>query len=334
MLRPQSAARTTAHQRQALHCAARRVECGQTITQAKGHALHDGIGQAGCIGVETQAMETSTHIGIVVGRALAAQVRQKQRRCGALRHAQRTRLFCQCALAGRTQQAGHPLQGAGRRQHHAHLVPAARQGVAKRMRGAGRIGLVTGRDHKQHAAGAQRQKALARLRRAHAHGAGRVVARATGHHNAAWQAQRLRDVGFELAPGFAAFHQAGHMGLRQMRQCQQGIGPGALLHIQPQRAAGIRHIGHVVAREHQAHIVFGQQNFGYTRKQFGFVFGHPAQFGRCEAGHGQATSQSGQAGQFVHPFDALHRRAGVVPQNGGAQYLVLGVQQHGSVHLA
>ncbi|MCY1372253.1 hypothetical protein D9M69_594480 [compost metagenome] len=129
--------------------------------------------------------------------------------------------------------------------------------MAERAGGAGGIGLVAGCDDKQHAAGAQRQKALTRVDRAHAHGAGGVVATTAGHDDARGQAQGLRHGGLQIAAGGAALHQPGHVGLGQTGERQQRVGPVALPHVQPQRAAGVRQVGHVLTGEHQPHVVLG-----------------------------------------------------------------------------
>ena len=279
-------------------------------------------------------MEAAAQVGAVVRRALATEVRQKEGRSGPVFQAQCGGFVGHFTGVRRAQQIGDPLQGARGRQHHAHLVPLAWQRMAKSMGGAGGIGLVAGGDHKQHAAGAQRQKALPRLHRAHAHGAGRVVPRATGHHDARGQAQLGRHLGQQVTTGLAALHQARHLVARHAGQGQQRVGPLALAHIQPQRAAGVRHVGHMLAGQHQAHIVFGQQHLGHLPKNGGLMFGHPAQLGRGEPGHGQAAAEVGQLGHFGHHLGAFGGAARVVPQNGRSQNLVVRVQQHRAVHLA
>ncbi len=89
----------------------------------------------------------------------------------------------------------------------------------------------------------------------------------------------------------------------------------------------------MLPRELQAYIVFGQQHFGNLAEHGGLVARQPAQLGRSKARHHHAAGQLRQAGQLGRHLRALNVGTCVIPQNGGAQDLILRVQQHGTVHL-
>ena len=124
------------------------------------------------------------------------------------------------------------------RQHHAHLVPHARQAVAERVHGLGGIRQEFRRDQEQHARGAERQERIAGLDDADARGARGVVAAAAGHRHGVhapvrgdFLAQRARDV--------RAFDEARHVRFVEARGGQHLGRPAALAHVQPERAGGV-----------------------------------------------------------------------------------------------
>ncbi|KAF1034247.1 MAG: hypothetical protein GAK35_04311 [Herbaspirillum frisingense] len=230
-------------------------------------------------------------------------------------------------------QPAKPAQAARRRQHHAHLVPALRQRMAEGMDGARGIGTEAVVDHEQHARGAQRDKAVARIDRADADRAGGAIAGPAGHDHRVAQAPGRRHFRQQRARRRAAVHQCRHL-VAPHAAGEQFIGPVASLHVQPQRASRVRGIGHLAPGHLQAQPILGQQHRGDAAEQLGFVARHPHQLGRGETRHGQVAGDAMQARRAPGQLGAFRRAARIAPQDGRTQYLILGVQQHGAVHLA
>jgi hypothetical protein len=73
---------------------------------------------------------------------------------------------------------------------------------------------------------------------------------------------------------------------------------------------------------------------GDAREQLGLVLAHPQQLGRGEAGHREVAGDGAQPRHARGERAALGGAAAVVPEDGGAQHLVLCVHRHGTMHLA
>ena len=338
-LGPGIAAGTAAHQGQrrsrgrALHLARSCLHRLQPVHEPKAHALHHGTGHVGGIVLGAQAHEDAGGSGIVVGRALAAQVGQKDRGLGMACEVHSLHCGGQLGL-GLPGDACQPAKGAGGAEHDRHLVPAARQRVGEGMHGTlgGRREPVGHPEH--HARGTQRHKALPCLARTHAHRTGGVVAAAAGHGHPGGQAPAGGHVGAQHARGIAALGQARHVGTGQAAGGEQGVAPIAARHVQPQGAGCIGHVAHRVARELQAQPVLGQQHAADARKHFGLVLAQPQQLGCGKAGHGQVAGDLARGGHSLLQLGAFGRRAAVIPEDGRAQHLALRAQHHGAVHVA
>ena len=238
-------------------CCAHGVEA---IEQAKAHALHHGIGEIGRVVLGPQAHENAGSRRVVVRGAFTTQVGQKQRGLGLAAGGQGTHGGRQLGLVTPASQAGDPAKGTGRAEHDGHVVPALRQRMGKGVHGAlGGGGKGIGHP-KHHTRGPQRYKALPGGARAHAHGAGGVVARACRHDHAFAQPPAAGYVAQQRAGGGVALGQGGHVRGIQPAGLQHGRAPGAGLHIQPQGAGCIGHIADRRASELQAQPVFGQQH--------------------------------------------------------------------------
>ena len=134
------------------------------------------------------------------GERSPGQVGQEQRRALPRFGAERGGCGEQRRLVAEAEAARGPAHRAGGRQHHRHLVPAARQRMAEgvhRSLGAGLEALAADEDH---AGGAEGDEALSGFHQPHADGAGRVVAAAAGDGHAGRHAPALRQLGLEL-PG-------------------------------------------------------------------------------------------------------------------------------------
>ena len=83
-------------------------------------------------------------------------------------------------------------------------------------------------------------------------------------------------------------------------------------------------------------VILGQHDFADTRKQLRLVFPHPQQLGRGKARKGNVGGAFAQRFLADRPVQILHLLLGaaIVPENGGANHLVMLVQHHKAVHLA
>ncbi len=127
-----------------------------------------------------QPNEGAANGGIVQGRPLAAKIRQKPGLAGCLQGPERPGQMRGIAAGN----ARKPVERVGCRQNHPHLVPPARQRVAKRVhgrRGIGAVALIRG---KKHAGGAKAHKRLPGMHHAHADARGGVIAAAARHNHA------------------------------------------------------------------------------------------------------------------------------------------------------
>ena len=184
-----------------------------------------------------------------------------------------------------------------------------------------------------HAGGAQGDEALSRFHQPHADGAGRVVAATAGEGHAGRHAPALRQFGLEPARSGAALDQPRHLRARQAAGGQQLVGPVARPHVQPQRARGVRHVARELAAQHEAQPVLGQQHMRDAPEQIGLVLVHPQQLGRGEARHREVAGDGAQPRHARGEGVALGGAAAVIPEDGGAQHLVLRIHSHGAVHL-
>ena len=330
-LGPEAAARTATDERRFFQLRAGAAQGRIAVGHGKGHAFHHAVGQFGAPMFRRQAKKHAARRGVVVRRALAAQVGQKDRRRARV-HAFGQRH--QFSDIGRLRQPRHPTEAGRGAEDHAHLVPAPGQAMAEGMYALPRIGRETVAAGEQHAGGAQRQQAGARFHHAQAQGGGSIVARAAGQHH------RMRDAPFlaqrraYLRGGMAAFDQARHVFAREASGRQHALGPVAFGHVQPQGAGGVGHVGDAVARQAQRHVILRQQDFTDGAKQRRLVLLQPQQLGRREAGHGLVARDGARLGHQRFEFDTLGKGARIVPQNGRAQHVLLLVEQRGAMHLA
>ena len=266
--------------------------------------------------------------------AFTTQVGQKQRGLGLAAGGQGTHGGRQLGLVTPASQAGDPAKGTGRAEHDGHVVPALRQRMGKGVHGAlGGGGKGIGHP-KHHTRGPQRYKALPGGARAHAHGAGGVVARACRHDHAFAQPPAAGYVAQQRAGGGVALGQGGHVRGIQPAGLQHGRAPGAGLHIQPQGAGCIGHITHRRAGELQPQPVFGQQHGADLGEDCGLMRAQPQQLGGGEAGHGEVAGDLARSGHGLLEQRTFRTGAAVIPQDGGAQHLALRTQHHRAVHVA
>ena len=198
---------------------------------------------------------------IVVRRALAGKIRQKEQR----RHidARPLRLGQQRRHIGTAGQRRRPVQAGRRAEHHRHQMPAVRQRVTKTVNCAFRVRQETVAYDEIDAGRAQRQHALSGVNHAGAYRARGIIA-AARHHRHAFHAPALRQRRLQIAGNLVALEQRRHLRLRQPAGLQQGIAPAAIRHVQPKRARRIGHIAGEVAGQTPAQIIFRQQHLRDT----------------------------------------------------------------------
>ncbi|CAJ8221307.1 Uncharacterised protein [Burkholderia pseudomallei] len=274
--------------------------------------------------------EHAARARVVVRRALAAQVGQKQRRARGVR-----------ALGERGQRVDgdvvrlrEPVEARRGRQDHAHLMPALGQAMAERVHGVAGIrreAVVAG---KQHARRAERQEPAARVRDAHADRARRVVARAARDRDGAGHAPFAPQRVAQLRGRGAAFDEARHLLARQLGRGEHPLGPVAPADVEPQRAGCVRHVGHEFAGQPPRDVILRQQHLVRGAEHRGLVLREPQQLRRGEARHRHVAGDRARFGHERLELDAFGRGARVVPEDRGAQHLPRAVDERRAVHLA
>ena len=312
-LGPVVAARAAAEQGQRLRFGAGRAQCVEAVGERERDAFEHGVAEQRAIGRVVHAEEHALCVRVVVRRAFTGQIGQKERGGGQCFRRQCLDFGEQGRLVGRGELAD-PAQTTGRRQHHAHLMPAIRNCVAERVHRRRGVRPEAVADHAQHAGRAERHEAVTGLRRADADRARRVVATAGRDDHAVAQTELARHGGEQGAGGRAAFAQAGHLRARHVAGGEQRIRPVAFGHVEPQRARRVRWIGHLAARQLQAQVVLRQQHAGRARKDFRLVARHPEQLRRGESGHREIAGHAVQLWRALGQLGAFLIAAHVVPQ--------------------
>ncbi len=331
-LGPRRAARAAADERDAVDRGAAVEQRLLAIEERERHALEHRLRQVAAAVVVRQPEERAGRVRVVVRRALARQVGQEQRHAGAGR--QRLRLGDELRLAVGMGRAAQPAQRAAGREHHRHLVPGGREGVAERMHRPRRVRRERRVGDEVDARGAERQEGRARLDHADAGRTRRVVAGAAGHDHAGRQAELLCDRGQHAAAGLAAFHQPRHLRAAEVRGGEHGVGPVAALHVEPERAGRIGHVRGGLAGQQQAQVVLGQQHPGDLPEDRRLVRLDPQQLRRREAGHRDVAGDLAAARLAALEFGALGMAAAVVPEDRRTQHAVLRIEQRRAVHVA
>ena len=226
-----------------------------------------------------------------------------------------------------------PVERIGRRQDDAHLVPGVGQRVAEGMDSAFRLRQVGAVGRKEHARRPERNEGGAVADRAHAAGRGRIVPCPAGNDGIAGNTPFRGQLAAQLAGNFGAFDQRRHLPFIEIGRGQQLRRPFALACIEPGGAGGVRHFRHVLARQPQTQIVLRQQHPAHFGEDIRLVLGNPCKLRRREAGEDDVAGQSTKARIGVKR-GSLMIAARVVPEDAGAQHLVVGVEQRRAMHLA
>ena len=137
-------------------------------------------------------------------------------------------------------------------------------------------------------------------------------------------------------PGdLAAFVYPGQQGLVDVQNLQQLVRPAAVGHIQQLHAAGVADLGGIVAGEHIAHIVLGQENVAAAGVNVRLMLAHPHDLGQGEARQGRVGGDADEIviADLFGDLVALLLGALVAPDDGGAQHLAVFIQHDQAVHL-
>ena len=236
----------------------------------------------------------------------------------------------------RRHRIAEPAQAAGRRQHDRHHVPSSRHGMAEGMDPPARVEerpIGAGEDDPRRP---QRERGGAGRHRTDPDPIGRLVT-AAGHDRRARPQPGLGRRCIGHAPGhLRPFEGARQPGRRDAQRLQHDRGPVARRQVEQQRAGRIGLVDRMLAGQLEANVVLGQQHMGDPRPHLRLVLADPEQLRRREAGQ---RVVAGDLDQPLRPDRLADRvafrgRALVVPQDGGAQHRVGGVQDDGPVHLS
>ena len=304
----------------------------QTVAQGKGHPFQHRQRQLFAGGIGAHADEGAARGHVVVGAALAHQVGEEEHVVLAEQRFQPV-LFGG-VVGGIEYLIRPPGVAAGRRKDAAHQVPAA-VGMAEAVQGVHLVLFILRGGDEQRAAGAEGDIAPALAHDARAHGSRGVVAGARHDLHARAEAQRFGDLALQRAHHLVAFVQGGELFFADAAHGAHLAAPAAVFHVQQQHARSIRKIGAEGARKAVCQIVFGQHDLGDPGKVFRLVVAHPQNFGGGEAGKGDVARPLRQL-VFAHRLVQVRRLrfgAAVVPEDGGADDVVVFIQRHQPVHL-
>jgi hypothetical protein len=205
--------------------------------------------------------------------------------------------------------------------------------VAERVHRALRIGPKCSAGNEQDSGGAERQERVALINDAGAHRAGGVIAAASRDWDR-FHSPRSGDFGPQGSGDLGPFVQSRHLVLGEPGCGQHRVRPGALRHVEPERARRIGEIGRLHAGHAQAHVVFWQQHEACRRKYVRLGLLDPQQLRRGEAGHGEVAGDL--AARQCGPLErrTLRGATSVIPQDRWPQRPVGGVDEGCAVHLA
>ena len=104
-------------------------------------------------------------------------------------------------------------------------------------------------------------------------------------------------------------------------------------HIKKRHAGRIARIGDEFTAHPETQKILGRQNHGKLFENSGLMDLKPEKLGRGEARHGRHPGDLPDIGKFPVEGRSLDTGAPVIPQNGRAQNLALGIENNGPVHL-
>ena len=228
-----------------------------------------------------------------------------------------------------------PLVAARGGEHAAHqmIVPVrVREGV----QGVVRVDAEAVARDENRAARAEGDVARAVADRAGADGRRGVVARAGADLDALGKAEGPGNLALERADALVALEEPGHLRLGNAAQLEHLGAPALVLDVEQEHAARVGVVAAVDAGEDVVDVVLRQHYLRYAREVLGLVFAHPEYLRRGEAGEGDVRGEGAEAllAYLVIEVVDFRARAPVVPEDGGAYHIVVGVERDEAVHLA
>ena len=123
---------------------------------------------------------------------------------------------------------------------------------------------------------------------------------------------------------------------RQLERVEHGAAPAPIRDVVEERAGRVRGVDRVLARHAEAHVVLRQQHVADAGVRFRLVLPEPEELRRREAGQRTVPRLGDQvvAAEAILDLGALRAGALVVPQDRGADHLLLVVEHDEPVHLA
>ena len=185
------------------------------------------------------------------------------------------------------------------------------------------------------ARGAQRQRDDPALHRAHADGAGSLIAPAGDHGHAHAQPRGLGGFPGQVPGDGRALVRGRQVRGGDIQRRQHFRRPGARPQVEQDGAGPVGAVHGVGVGQLEAHIVLGQEDVAGARPDLRLVLLHPEDLGRREAGERVVAGNGDEArlAQAGAHLVALGARALVVPEDGRAQDLAGLVQEDQPVHL-
>ena len=291
------------------------------IAECIGNALKDGEAHVIAGGVHGQTDKRASCVNVVMRATFACQVGQEiHTRLAVLR-------LGGIAVIRVENIADPPLITGGRRKDAPHKVEsAARMGKVVQSRAAGGVELVAGQE--DGAAGTEGDAAVPVAQGVCAHGRAGVVPRARAENGV-----RQTVLGPQLTRGLVAFIEGGEHIHRDAADLAHLGRPALILHVEEEHTRGVGVFRGEHPRQLVGEVVLGQADLLGSREVLGLVLLDPEDLGGGEAGEGDIAREGGEGPEAVE-VGGLFGAPSVVPEDGGADDLVLLVQHDQAVHLA
>ena len=123
----------------------------------------------------------------------------------------------------------------------------------------------------------------------------------------------------------------------EVELAEQLVAPAAVGDVEQERPRGVADLGRVGAGEPVADVILGQEDLADPVPVRGLVLADPEELGGGEAGQGGVGDHPDQGLAAAGPLLDLGALGGgplVVPEQGGADHLAVGVEEDRAVHLA
>lgn len=219
---------------------------------------------------------------------------------------------------------------------YTHDVPAAGNGVAKRVQAAFGIERRTICCGENHAGSSNRGADDSRARDAHADGPGSLIACSGDDCSPCAQPSCRCSCRREFAANFLRFVKLGEKLHVDAGFVEDFARPCAMGDVQHQRARSVRDINGGFAREAQADVVLRQHDFADALPILRFVFADPKKFGEREVCEWRIAGELDKSIETDGALELFGLRFGalVAPDESRADDLIVFIKQDSAVHLA